>query len=193
MNLFDFDNTLYDGESSFDFFIFCMKKRPKLVKYLHKLIFNLMKYKLCLISRQKLEMLICRNFAGIIKICPDFEELAESFWEENYKKIKPFYKNMQTEDDVIVSASFDFLINPVCEKLGIKNVICSKLDISSGKVIQLCFRENKPELFSALFPGEIPENFYTDSKNDFPLMKICKNNWFVKGNRIVPVPERILK
>lgn len=193
MNLYDFDNTIYNGESTFDFFIFCMKKRPELIKYLHKLVINLAKYKICIISKEKLEKIICRNFLGVLKICPDFEQLAQEFWEKNIVRIKPFYKNMQKDDDVIISASFDFLINPVCEKLGIKNVICSKLDINSGRVIQLCFRENKPELFYDLFPGEIPENFYTDSRNDLPLMKICKNNWFVKGEKIVSVPERILK
>lgn len=54
MNVYDFDNTIYDGESSVDFFMFCLKKRPKLIKYILVVFFNLAKYKLCLISKQEL-------------------------------------------------------------------------------------------------------------------------------------------
>lgn len=193
MNLYDFDNTIYDGETTFDFFMFCLKRRPALIKYLHKLVVNLIKYKFCLVSKDKLEKLLQENFAGVIKICPDFEEFTELFWKEKYYKIKPIFRDMLKEDDVIVSASFDFLLKPACEKLGVKKLICSHIDMGTGKVIQLCYRENKPDLFLKMFPDTQPENFYTDSKNDLPLMKICKHNWYVKGNKIVPVTERNLK
>ena len=193
LNLYDFDNTIYSGESTYDFFIFCLIRRPALVKYLHKLILNLIKYKFCLISKDKLEILLRDNLSGVLEICPDFEKFTALFWQENYYKIKPVIRSMLKEGDVVVSASFGFLLRPICEKIGINNLICSEIDIKTGNVNRLCYRENKPELFLEMFPGEKPENFYTDSKNDLPLMKICKNNWFVKGNKIYPVPERILK
>ena len=43
MNVYDFDNTLYKGESSYDFFFFCLKRKPKMIKYIPvvlKLILN---------------------------------------------------------------------------------------------------------------------------------------------------------
>ena len=110
MNVYDFDNTIYDGESSVDFFMFCLKKRPKLIKYIFVVFFNLAKYKLCLISKQELLKLAEKNLFGILDICPDYEKLAESFWDKSMNKIKPLYLDNKRKDDVIISASFDFLL-----------------------------------------------------------------------------------
>ena len=32
MRVFDFDNTIYNGESVFDFYLFSIKKNPKVIK-----------------------------------------------------------------------------------------------------------------------------------------------------------------
>ena len=32
MNVYDFDNTIYDGESTFDLFLFYLKKKPSLIR-----------------------------------------------------------------------------------------------------------------------------------------------------------------
>ena len=45
MNVYDFDNTIYDGESILDFFFFYLKKTPYLVKYIPKVFYALYKYK----------------------------------------------------------------------------------------------------------------------------------------------------
>ena len=34
MNIYDFDGTLYDGDSTFDFIVFSLKKHPALVRFL---------------------------------------------------------------------------------------------------------------------------------------------------------------
>ena len=44
MNVYDFDNTIYDGESFIDLFIFLFKKDPSLVKYIPDVINGLYKY-----------------------------------------------------------------------------------------------------------------------------------------------------
>ncbi len=36
INLYDFDNTIYEGDSSTDFFFYCLKKYPKIVKIIPK-------------------------------------------------------------------------------------------------------------------------------------------------------------
>ena len=45
MRVFDFDNTIYNGESVFDFYLFSIKKNPKVIKYLFVVVYNLLKYK----------------------------------------------------------------------------------------------------------------------------------------------------
>ena len=45
MNAYDFDNTIYDGESLFDFFIFCMYKKKSLILYFPFVLYILVLYK----------------------------------------------------------------------------------------------------------------------------------------------------
>ena len=186
MNVYDFDGTIYDGESSFDFFMYCLPKRPALLPFLHKFCINLVKYKLCLIDRQQLKDIVEDNFHGLFKACPDYKELTEKFWDKNEKRIKAFYKKQQKDDDVIISASFDFLLEPICQRLGIKNLICSSGDTSTGKITRLCFRENKLSLFKEHFPHRRADNFYTDSLNDASFADFAEKSWLVKKNKIIP-------
>ena len=34
MDVYDFDGTIYDGDSSIDFYLFCLKKNIKLLRYI---------------------------------------------------------------------------------------------------------------------------------------------------------------
>ena len=45
MNVYDFDNTIYDGESVLDLFFFYVKKDPYLIRYIPKVFYALAKYK----------------------------------------------------------------------------------------------------------------------------------------------------
>ena len=46
MNVYDFDGTIYDGDSSVDFYLFSLRKNIKIIKYLPKQIKALIQYKL---------------------------------------------------------------------------------------------------------------------------------------------------
>ena len=54
MRVFDFDNTIYNGESVFDFYLFSIKYNPKVAKYVPLAVFNLFKYKLGKTTKQDL-------------------------------------------------------------------------------------------------------------------------------------------
>ena len=44
MNVYDFDKTIYDGDSTVDFYFFCLKQTPKMLKYLPYQGFSFIKY-----------------------------------------------------------------------------------------------------------------------------------------------------
>lgn len=183
MNVFDFDNTIYDGESTFDFYLYCVKHHPETVKFMFVVVWSFIKYKMCLVSEQQLRELADKYVADFLRCCPDAKELAEKFWDENIKKIKPCFRELITEDDIIVSASFGFLLRPVLEKLGIKKALMSEVDLDSAKVLRLCYRKNKVALFRENFKNVKVRDVYTDSLNDKPLMSLAdKNVFIVKGN-----------
>lgn len=38
-NIYDFDKTIYDGDSTVDFFLFCLKREPILILFCFKVLF----------------------------------------------------------------------------------------------------------------------------------------------------------
>lgn len=51
MNVYDFDKTIYEGDSTIDFYLFCLKKYPQILKYLPKQILGMLKYKIKSINK----------------------------------------------------------------------------------------------------------------------------------------------
>lgn len=193
INVYDFDNTLYDGESSLDFYLFCVKRHPGLIKYFFIIVKSLLKYKMCLVDINELKRLADKYAGSFIRECPDVEQKVLDFWKTHIKKIKPFYNDTKRQDDIVVSASFSFLLMPVMESLGVKRVVCSQMSLESGEIYKLCYRQNKIKLFKELYDENEVDDFYTDSMNDLPFMKIAKGNvYMVKGGKIRLLPkERI--
>ena len=186
MNVYDFDNTIYDGESTFDFYLYCVKHHPMALKFLFVVTWSLIKYKLCMISEEQLQILADKYVVDFLRCCPDVKDLSEKFWCTHFKKIKSFYLNTRKDDDVIVTASFGFLLRTAFERLGIRYSICSEVDLDKCKVLCLCYRKNKVNLFREKYDISSVEDVYTDSDNDEALMKLAgRNVYLVKGNRII--------
>ena len=190
MNVYDFDNTIYDGESVIDFYFYALKKQPGLISVLPKLIEMLIKYKLCIISSNEL-LQVAEKYAAKILGKTDFESLVSGFWDKNLGRIKSFYLKQKRDDDLILSASWSFLIEEACHRLGIRRVIGSHIDIKTGKIHRLCFREKKVQIFRDAFPDDVIDEFYTDSMNDAPMFPLAKRVFLVKGNRVKEIENEV--
>ncbi len=190
MNVYDFDNTIYRGESSLDLFFYYLKKNPSLVRYLPKAVVGITKYKLGMVAIDGL----LNNYAvfaeDFLRGIKTLDEDMEDFWDKHMHKVKPFYLAQQREDDLIISASPEFFLEVLFKRIGIKNFIGTTVDMEKGKVRFACFRENKIPAFKSRYPNAKIENFYSDSMNDKPLMDISKNVFLVKGNRIKQIKPK---
>lgn len=125
------------------------------------------------------------RFYGFLKSVPDAEAMLSEFWDKNIKKIKKWYLEQQKEDDVIISASPEFIVAPACKRLGIKYVMASCVDIKTGKYNGVnCHGEEKVRRFYEAFPDGVIDEFYSDSLNDTPLSRIAKKAFFVKNNKL---------
>ena len=185
LNVYDFDNTIYDGESTLDFYFFCVKHHPRLVRFVFIILSKLIKYKMCLVSEQELMSLCEKYVRDFLSDCPDAKELAEKFWQKKSCRLKDFYKRVHREDDVVISASFGFLLRPAMDILGVKHLVCSEVNLENGDVERLCFRKNKKQIFEELFRDEKINDFYTDSLNDLALMKLATGSvYMVKGKKV---------
>ena len=167
MNVYDFDNTIYDGESFIDLFIFLFKKDPSLVKYIPDVINGLYKYTKGTINAEEALEQYSDVVTDYYNSIEDFDALVTEFWDTNIHKIKPFYFRQRQDDDIIISASPEVLLDDVMHRLNIKNYICSRTD-GNAHITDLCFRGRKVELFKEMYPDTVIDNFYTDSVNDTP-------------------------
>ena len=188
MNVYDFDNTIYDGESVVDFYLFCVKKHPGLITIFPKVIYMLLRYKALKITEQEL-IFEAEKYINALFEKIDFEALVPEFWDKHQNKIKRFYLDNKREDDVVISASADFLVGEMCKRLGIKTVIASSFDRNTKKVTRLCFRGRKVEIFKEFFPDGRIDNFYTDSLNDAPMFELSDRVFMVKGNKVKEIKK----
>lgn len=184
MNVYDFDNTIYDGESAVDFFFFCLKKDAGLLKLLPLILVKLIKYKMCLITIDELREYVEKYAKDLLDGFENLDEILKEFWEKNFKKIKGFYLNEKREDDILLTATFGFLIEIPVKKLGIKTVISSEVDTKTGKLIRLCYREHKPKLLQKYISEDEKICFYTDSMNDKSMIEFADEAYLVKGKKI---------
>lgn len=179
MNVYDWDNTIYKGDSTVDFVFFCYRYRPRTLWNLPRTIFYGLGYLLKITPKLKFK----ENLYHMFTYIGDMERVVDAFTSIHLCNVKDWYKEQQKEDDVIISASPKFLVKSFAKKIGIQTVIASQVDMHTGKYIGLnCHGEEKVKRFYQVFPNGVIDEFYSDSKSDTPLAKISKKAFLVKGN-----------
>ena len=99
--------------------------------------------------------------------------------------IKSFYLKQKNYDDVIISASPTFLLEPICRRLNITYLIASKVDKHTGKYTGInCYGSEKVRRFKEIFPNQSIDNFYSDSLSDAPIAKLAKHAFLVSKKHI---------
>ena len=185
MNVFDFDNTIYDGESTLDLFFFYIVRKPWLIKNLPTVLKAFARYKKGDVSlTEVIEHYVPMVEKDALRVF-DFENDPKVFWDKHEKKIKPLYNELRSDDDLIITASPDFNIEEICRRLGIRRHLTSRVDRETGKILFVNIRENKIKAYEEEY-GSIPiENFYTDSpENDSLLIEKAKHAFVVKKNTV---------
>lgn len=182
MNVYDFDKTIYEGDSTIDFYLFCLKKYPQILKYFPKQILGMLKYKMKSINKTQFK----EDFFSFLREIPDVKKEVRIFWKRKKKKIKKWYIEQRKPDDVIISASPEYLLKEICDELEIKYLIASKVEEKNGKFMgENCYGEEKRIRFQNIFGNVDIEKFYTDSYSDKPMACIAQKAYIVKKNNII--------
>lgn len=192
MRVFDFDGTIYDGESLFDLYLYSARHDPKVFRYIAPVLRYAVKYKLGRATLEQMEYGVGKMTEGYLtelsrsKRVASVEQLVDDFWDRNYSRIKPWYQ--PESDDVILTASFSLTVGEVCRRLGVRNLVASEVDVETMKVTYLNFSTNKAKRFRELYgPDVVIDEFYTDSKFDQPMIDMARHAFMVKGNTITQV------
>ena len=176
INGYDFDGTIYDGDSSVDFYLFCLKKNKKVLLQLPIQIWGAILYILGIIEKTKFKEYV---FSFLKKI-DNVDSYINEFWKIKYKNIKSWYLDQKEKTDVIISASPEFLLKPLEKKLKV-TVIASKVDKKTGKFLDKnCHDVEKVKRFNEEIKDKKLKSFYSDSMADKPIMNISEEAYFVK-------------
>ena len=195
MNVYDFDNTIYDGESTKDFFLFLLEKNKDLTKYLPLVGYIALLHKTGNLPIEKIDLYLqkAEKLTNIIIKNKDLAQpLIKEFWEKHQHKLKEKFLAHLTKNDVIITASPQILLDAIKDKLPVKMIIGSKIDLDTGRIEFACIGKNKALAFRNMFGDAKIHNFYTDSLNDQPLIDISERAFLVKGNkwRLIEKKER---
>ncbi len=188
MNVFDFDNTIYDGESTLDMFFFYIVRKPWLIKMLPTVLKAFARYKKGEVSlSEALERYAPLVEKDILRVV-DFEKDPGEFWDRHMKKIKPLYEELRSDDDLIITASPDFNVEEICKRLGIKRYLASRINRETGLIEFANLRENKIKAFLEQYGECEIENFYTDSpENDAVMVDKAKHAFIVRKNKVTQI------
>lgn len=165
MNVYDFDYTIYDGDSSIDFALFHIVHHPILFCFLPILFFAGCAAKTRLLNSKKSKEL----FFSFLYIVPALPGDVNAFWLLHRGKIKTWYLEQQKLDDLIVSASPAFLLSPLINEIG-KELIATEMSPASGKIQgKNCKGPNKVKMILERKGDVHIHSFYSDSFSDTPL------------------------
>lgn len=184
MTGYDFDKTIYKGDSSTDFFFYVVLRRPYLLLFsLWFLIVWAFYWLNCLSKKRTKELLFF-----FVPWISNLDRVVDKFWVKNANKIKDWYCNQKKDDDIIISASLSFIIKPVMDMLNIKNWIATNYSVKTGKIFgKNCYGEEKLVEFKRFYPKTNLDAYYSDSISDYPIMKFAKKAFLVDGDKITEI------
>ncbi len=181
MIVYDFDGTIYDGDSSVDFFIYCMKTYPACWRQLPAIGIGTLKYMVKKLNKTQFK----QCFFSFLQSIPDVDQTMRNFWDEKKNKFKRFYLARKHAHDIIISASPHFLLEPICKELGVHALIASVVDKKTGAFTgENCRGQEKVRRLKQELGDVVINEFYSDSLADSPLAEKAKVAFMVKGNTI---------
>ena len=183
INLFDFDETIYDGDSTVDFFKFIFKKKPITILWLFVMLIFVILYGIRVISKTAMKQVFYKIFTFV-----DInDELLEEFWNDYEKNIKKFYIDRDHSNDIVISASPEFLLKPICKRLGVKELMASRVDPKTGKYEGInCHDVEKVRRLNEKYSDyKVIESFSDSLKSDRPILELAEKAYLVKGNELI--------
>lgn len=182
INLYDFDKTIYDGDSSVDFFFYSLKKHPKIIRRFPKMfIYFLKHYVFKSINKTEMKEVIFSYLQDL----KDVDSYLVDFWNKHYKKLKKFYMDKDHSNDIIISASPEFLLESMKEYLGVLDLMATPVDKKTGKFNGLnCHDVEKVSRLNKKYKNYHVLESYSDSLSDTPILELADNAYIVKGNKL---------
>lgn len=181
MNVFDFDHTIYRSDSTIDFYLFCIKRHPQLIRFLPGQLGSIFLYKLHRCSKEQMK----EGFFSFLCGLKEIDSELELFACKNLYKMQKWYVDHAKDTDVVISASPRFIVEKFSEKSTGFAVIASEVDKNTGRFdSRNCHGEEKVRRFREVFTEGRIDEFYSDSDSDLPMARLAGEAYKVKKEKI---------
>ena len=173
MDVYDFDKTLYRGDSTADFTLHCLWYYQRTLTTLPGTAAAVIRWKRGQITKTDFKDTLYRY----LPLVPDIEAEVARFWSSHEARIGGPC-NPQP-GDLVISASPEFLLRDVCAKRGWQ-LLASPVNSQTGRVTgQNCSGEEKVRRFREAYPDASVERFFSDSRNDTPMARLADQAFLV--------------
>ena len=183
--VYDFDKTIYNGETSTDFMLFFLKRNPKYIIRLCNVLYSLFYYKKDL---KKSKEIFFRILNGVnIEFLK--EEINE-FWKVKKDKIfswvyDEILENKKVSDElVLISATPSIFLEKISKELGFDKLLATEFE-NTNKLFDSkikgsnCKGKEKVNRLNEYIDNYTILKFYSDSMSDKPLFDLADEKIFI--------------
>lgn len=177
MNVYDFDKTIFDGDTEDRFFEFLFEKTGWVVdKWIYKICEFMFRHNL-------IDKTPCRETQySVLRKIDNLDELLEEYWDSHEKFLMKWYINgAKDPTDVIATGSPRFLMEPIAKRLGVAGLVATEMDRKTGKITEgkFAIQQYKLENFLKQYKPEDVDKFYSDAFTDHYMAEIAKEAYAV--------------
>lgn len=185
VNVYDFDKTMIPYDSTEAFFKFCIRRHPRAALAALPAVPHVP----VMLLRPEYKTRVKEIFYHFLTALPQVDDEVDAFWQGHYADINGWYMAQKRSDDIISSASPEFLLKPVADRLGVR-LIASRVDKHTGSTLGMNNHgEEKVRRLHELYPGLEIADFYSDSLSDSPLARIADRAFMVADQLVTPWPK----
>lgn len=182
MNIFDFDGTLYKGDSTIDFWRYSIIRHPSCLRALPKQLLSFSQYLTKKIDKDTFK----ERFYEFLYFLPDTSQTVKDFWKAKHCQLRSDVLAHASKGDLVISASPEFLLQEICDQHGWQ-LIASKVDPHTGKLLgPNCQGKEKVARLQTAGYSKTFEQGYTNSSSDEPIMRLSSTSFLVRRHSIVP-------
>ena len=185
IDVYDFDGTIYDGDSTADFVLFCLRRHPDMVKSLPAIAGAALSLAM---KKSSLTQFKSALFGQMVRRM-DLEAEADAFWKDmkTRAKLGPwFFDTPRDLPIVIASASPEFELRHAAKILGVETLIGTQCDTKTGQLIGLnCKGAQKIDRIREVMGDfEVRAMYTDDAKADGPLLAIAGEHYIVTRGKV---------
>ncbi len=180
VDIYDFDKTVVPFDSGSLFWLYCLATRPWTVIFVPIQLVSAVLYAFRILNLRQM-----KKYFFIFLTLINTQKAVNGFWNRHEKQVYDWFKKEnRARYSVIISASPDFLLEEIANRLEVELLLCTKHSKNGTLVGENCAKNEKVERLKQAFPqGCKVKCVYSDSlhsdKYIFSLGERCFNT--VKG------------